>query len=181
VPVAKDSETGAAPSGALCLACGLCCNGVLFRDVELQPADDAAVLAALGLPIGGRSPRRPARLPQPCAALCADNRCRVYEIRPRRCRQFECVLLQQTGRGEVALAAALGVVRLARHRAARVRELLRMLGDTEEDQPLSRRFQRIRRRLERAGFDDATADIFAQLTLAVHELNLLLRERFYPG
>ena len=35
----------------LCLACGLCCNGVLFRDVELQDGDDLEALQKLGLTI----------------------------------------------------------------------------------------------------------------------------------
>jgi hypothetical protein len=29
--------------------------------------------------------------------------------------------------------------------------------------------------------DEATAETFSQLTLAVHDLNLQLRESFYPG
>ncbi|MEI2724527.1 MAG: hypothetical protein V9H26_13620 [Verrucomicrobiota bacterium] len=33
----------------LCPACGLCCNGVLFGDVELQRGDDAKQLAELGV------------------------------------------------------------------------------------------------------------------------------------
>ena len=31
----------------LCPSCGLCCNGVIFGDVELQAKDDAKHLAAL--------------------------------------------------------------------------------------------------------------------------------------
>jgi hypothetical protein len=173
-------ETGATASGTLCLACGLCCTGVLFRDVELQPADDAARLAARGLPVTGRSQRFPSRLPQPCAALCVDNRCRLYEVRPQRCRQFECALFQEAARGEVTLPAALRVVHLARRRAGRVRQLLGALGDPGEDQPLSRRFHRIQRRLERTPLDDSTAETFAELTRAMHELNLILQKRFLP-
>ena len=33
----------------LCPKCGLCCNGVLFADVELRKGDDAERLAELGL------------------------------------------------------------------------------------------------------------------------------------
>ena len=35
----------------LCLACGLCCNGALFKDVKLQSGDDPEQLASLGLPL----------------------------------------------------------------------------------------------------------------------------------
>ncbi len=33
----------------LCPNCGLCCNGVLFADVELRKGDDAKRLMKLGL------------------------------------------------------------------------------------------------------------------------------------
>ncbi len=165
----------------LCLACGLCCNGVLFKDVELQSGDDAKRLAAAGLPVKSRASTATTKVkfPQPCAALCADNKCRLYAERPTRCRQFECLLFQEVARGEVELSAALRTVRTAHRRAATVVELLRQLGDKNEALALSLRFQRTQRRIERALPDEETAALYADLTLAVHDLNLLLREKFY--
>jgi len=167
----------------LCLACGMCCNGVLFRDVELQPADDAAALAKLGLPV--RSVRRGdgvvTKAPQPCAALCEDNRCRIYAQRPTRCREFECLLLKAVVSGEVEVDAAMKTIRQARVRADKVLRLLRQVGDSDEHRPLSQRFNRTRRRFEAGGFDDDAVEAFADLTLAVHSLNLLLSAKFYSG
>ena len=37
----------------LCPNCGLCCNGVLFADVELRVGDDAKRLQKLGLTLEG--------------------------------------------------------------------------------------------------------------------------------
>jgi uncharacterized protein len=162
----------------LCLACGLCCNGVLFKDVELQAGDDPAHLKALGQPV--ETPRGKARFAQPCAALCPDNRCRIYDERPARCRQFECALFQAVAAGKVELPAALRVIRSAHRSAAKVRELLASLGDCDEGLALSLRFQRTKRRLERDLTDDETAERYADLTLAVHELNLHLGREFYP-
>jgi uncharacterized protein len=165
----------------LCLACGLCCNGVLFKDVELQTGDNAARLLAAGLPI--KPPRSGSRgktkFPQPCAALCGDNRCRIYAERPARCRQFECLLFQSVARGEVEISSALRTVRTAHRRAEKVRGLLRELGEENETLALSLRFQKTQRRLERDLPDEETASSYADLTLAVHDLNLLLREKFY--
>ena len=179
----------------LCLACGLCCNGVLFKDVELQPGDNAEHLRSFGLPVrearrvwrkSGRSlhskpETRNPKFPQPCAALCAGNRCRIYAGRPARCREFECALFKSVAAGETELAAALKTIRATRLRADQVRRLLRALGDADEHLALSLRFKRTRRRLEAGGFDDASADAFGELTLAVHALNVLLGSRFYPG
>ena len=167
----------------LCLHCGLCCNGVLFRDVELQRGDDAAGLAAAGLPL--RAVRRGGgtitRSPQPCAMLCADNRCHVYAARPVRCREFECALFKAVAGGEATIDAALKTIRQAHVRAEKVRRLLRLSGDEDENRPLARRFQRTRRRFESGAMDGSALESFADLTLAVHALNLLLSQKFYPG
>lgn len=177
----------------LCLACGLCCNGVLFKDVELQSGDDAERLGWLGLPIHekrrvpqktGRPPPARAKMikfPQPCAALCDGNRCRIYAERPARCREFECALFKSVAAGKTELTAALKTIRAARQRADQVRRFLRALGDIDEHLALSLRFKRTRRRLEAGGFDDTSADTFGELTLAVHALNVLLSSKFYPG
>ena len=173
---AKPSE---AVAGELCLACGLCCNGVLFRDVELQPGDDPAALLSLGATV--QRLKTKTRFPQPCVALCHDNRCRVYAERPQRCRAFECALFKAVAAGTTSTPDALRAIRTARQRAEKVRRLLRELGDADEQRPLSRRFNRMRRRFESEGLDEERADLFGQLTLAVHDLNLLLSEAFYPG
>lgn len=167
----------------LCLNCGLCCNGVLFRDVELQRGDDATKLASLGLPV--RAARRGnatvTRASQPCAMLCADNRCQIYAQRPARCREFECALFKAVVAGEVAEEPALKTILQAQARAEKVRRLLRAAGDVDEERPLTQRFQRTRRRFESGTMGESALESFADLTLAVHSLNLLLSERFYPG
>ena len=174
--VPPDDPTPTATESAvaqLCLNCGICCNGVLFRDVELQPRDAVVKLTALGLPIKNR------KFPQPCAALGADCRCRVYADRPKRCRDFDCALLQSVATGEVEVPAALRVIKQTLKRAGEVRKFLRELGDTTEHQPLSRRFRNVKRRVESGPLDEDTAATFADLSLAVHHLNVVLQQKFY--
>lgn len=161
----------------LCLSCGLCCNGVLFRDVELQPGDDAARYRSAGLAV--ESLKTKVRFPQPCGVLCADNRCRLYADRPTRCREFECGQLQAVAAGRRELTTALKTVQRARRLSERVLKLLRVLGDQDEHLPLSRRFQRTTRRLERGLADENAAADYGDLTLAVHELNHLLHSEFH--
>ena len=166
----------------LCLRCGMCCNGVLFKDVELQPGDDARHLAALGLPVRvTRSAKPKEKCAQPCAVLEADNCCRIYADRPVRCRQFECVQLKSVRAGEIDLNTAQRTIERARQRVDSVRTLLRRLGDGNEGLPLSVRFNRLKRRLERDCRDERAAEDFARLTFAMHELNLLLSTAFYPA
>ena len=165
----------------LCPACGLCCNGVIFANVGLRPGDDATRLRALGLPVcTPPSKLRPPHLNQPCAAF-DGCRCRVYADRPQYCREFECVLLKSVQAGHTEPAAALRIIRTARERADKVRLLFGALGDADDQLPLSARFRQMGKRLEERELDEETADTYAQLTLAVHDLNLLLSDAFYPG
>lgn len=155
----------------------MCCNGVLFKDVELQPGDDSAKLKRLGLPF---AKSRALKFPQPCAALDC-RRCGIYADRPSRCRDFECALLKAVAAGETEVAGALRVIRDAQRRAEKVKRLLRELGDADESRALSLRFKQMNRRFETLAFDETMTDKFGELTLAVHDLNLLLRVKFYPA
>jgi Fe-S-cluster containining protein len=175
----------------------LCCNGVIFARVQLQPEDDAAQLGSLGMQLRSQGKRTKTSLahleqsgpagttpvrffPQPCAAF-DGCRCRIYSERPVYCRQFECLLLKSVKGGHTQLAAALRIISTARERAERVRRLLRALGDADEHLPLSARFRRSAKRLERVGLDEASAAEYGELTLAVQDLNCILSEAFYPG
>ena len=164
----------------LCLACGLCCDGTLFDNVQLGPRDDAKHLRALGLPVAVTRGRVPVTFfRQPCAALCADRTCRVYADRPGQCRAFECGVFKAAQSGAISAAAALREVRKARRAAEKIRRLLRRLGDTDEHRPLAERFRRTQRRMESGAADAAAGALFAELGLAVHRFNLLAHEKFH--
>ena len=164
----------------LCLACGLYCDGTLFGHVKLGLGDDAKKFKALGLPVSVSRCQPPvARFRQPCAALCADCTCRVYTDRPLQCRIFECGVFKDAQAGRIEFAAALRLVKQARRWANKVRRLLRELGETEEHRALSERFRRTQQRMESGIADEAAGDTFAELSLAVHRLNLLTHEKFY--
>jgi Fe-S-cluster containining protein len=164
----------------LCRACGLCCDGTLFDLVKLERDDDAGKLKALGLPVSLSRGKTPvARFPQPCAALCADRSCRLYQERPWQCRTFECKLFKDAKAGRITFAGALPLVKQARRQAEQVRRLLRELGDTDEHRALGERFHRTSERMESGQADDAAKLKFADLSLAVHRLKLRLHARFY--
>jgi uncharacterized protein len=179
---------------SLCPACGICCNGVLFKDVELQPSDDAARLRGLGLGLKRRKPSSAAaragasaeaRFPrlvftQPCRAFGADDRCEIYSDRPSHCRHFDCALLMAVDAGTVAVPAARRTIRRVLELAEEVRRLLRELGDNQETLALDLRFQGLARALCAAGLDDRQAVLYGRLTLQMHDFNMLLRQAFYP-
>ena len=167
-------------SNSLCLECGLCCNGVIFADVQLMPEDNAAQLKALGLPLAPGGKGRKLKFAQPCAAF-DGCRCGIYAGRPKYCREFECLLLKSVICGQVEVEAARRIIRSARARSEKVKKLLRELGDADEHVALGHRFRRMQQRFEENVPDDKSAETFGRLTLAVHDLNVLLSEKFYPG
>lgn len=157
----------------LCLSCGLCCNGVIFADVQLQRGDNAAKLRSLGvLKTNGK------KFPQPCA-MHDCCRCSIYADRPQYCRQFECLLLQNAQEGRVTETGALRFIKAAHHKAAQVQDLLEQLGDRDATVALSKRFQAMRRKMEDGPSNAEQVEIFGLLTVAVHELNVILSEQFY--
>jgi hypothetical protein len=88
-------------------------------------------------------------------------------------------VLKAVAKGRRSVLQALELIHQARHAAGRVRELLRLLGDTEESLALSLRFHRMQAAFAQGAPNGASAVLYGELTVAVHELNLLLRDGFY--
>jgi hypothetical protein len=76
-------------------------------------------------------------------------------------------------------AQALSVIRAARARSQKVRELLRNLGDSDETAALADRFRQVTRHMERANSDERAIELYGRLTLAFHDLTQLIHEAFY--
>jgi len=127
------------PVAQLCPQCGLCCNGVLFADVELRKGDDAKRLTELGLSLKKKGRQR--AFAQPCA--CFDGKlCRIYNERPKRCRTFECGLLKRVQAGELGAGAALETITRAKRQVKKVCELLHRTGSDDGRFALSQRYER---------------------------------------
>jgi Fe-S-cluster containining protein len=153
---------------------------VLFADVQLQSKEDPKSLRAHGLKLrASRSDKSPAKLLQPCAAL-EGCRCRIYELRPAMCRQFECHLLQRAQRGELKTSQALATIKATRKRIQKVTALLEALGENSTDRPLRWRFQNCLRVAEREDGNARKTDTLAELMLEMHQLNAVLQREFLP-
>ena len=159
----------------LCQECGLCCNGVLFHTVRLQPADSAKALAALGLKLKRKKGAH--YILQPCPAW-QDCQCSIYAARPERCRLFECRQLQRIAAGETTEAAALEKIRDVQRRVAQVHELLARAGSTNAKRPLSKRCEKIMAEPLDASSDSAALALRHDLTRAMQELSAILDADF---
>lgn len=159
----------------LCPACGLCCNGVLFGDVELQRGDEAKRLQSLGVDLFRKG--RKTAFPQPCS--CFDGKiCGIYTNRPKQCRAFECGLLNRVNAGKLSPEAALKTIAETRRRADAVLQLVRELGNTDETQPLNRRYADIVAQPIDLSADEADLDRRGELMMAVARLMETLERDF---
>jgi hypothetical protein len=102
---------------SLCLSCGLCCDGTMFREVPVTH-EEARTLGARA-----RFDRNRTRMRQPCRAL-EERRCQVYADRPAKCREFSCLVLQSLERDELSEVEAREAIADVLARRARVAELL---------------------------------------------------------
>jgi len=159
----------------LCTACGMCCNGVMFHTVRMQPGDAPKELVGLGLKLKRKKGQK--FLLQPCPAF-KNSQCSIYLQRPERCRLFECRQLKRVEAGEIAETAALNAIHEARRRVDHVTELLQRAGKTDERRPLSKRFDKIMADLGANSHEPAAAALRDELALAMQELNTLLNDGF---
>ncbi len=159
----------------LCPNCGLCCNGVLFADVELQPDDNAGRLIDLGMAVKKKGMKR--AFVQPCR--CFDGTlCQIYTDRPKRCATFECGLLKLVQSGEMPAPAALKRIAAAKKLVENVRHLLHRLGDRDEQLALTKRYGRMMAQPIDVSASEDTGEARGELMLAVNDLMHVLQRDF---
>jgi len=113
---------------------------------------------------------------QPCA--CFDGKlCGIYGDRPKRCRLFECGLLKRVEAEEMTAASALKKIYEAKKRAEKVRELLRLTGQGDEQMALTHRYgEAMSAPVDMS--DEAGAGRQGELMMAVDDLMQLLQRDF---
>ena len=174
----RPTSTNMDAVATLCPKCGLCCNGVLFGDVELHAGDNAGRLRDLGLLLERRG--KVLRFSQPCS--CFDGRlCRIYEQRPKRCRSFECSLVQRVNAGTLGIEGALKAIRHVGEEVRIVRELLHKLGQRDEELPLSRRCAKVISQPIDLTASEEEIELRGELLLAISKLTNILQRDFLEG
>lgn len=161
--------------GRLCQHCGLCCNGNLFADMELQANDNIQKLTALGLKVKRKG--RHQCFPQPCPAH-DGHQCIIYRDRPERCRTFECRQLQRVEAGEILESTAQKNIGKALRSAESVTRLCRACGNQRERDPLVRRYRAVMKAPMDLAADPEAADRRGELMMAMNDLMHLLHREF---
>lgn len=107
----------------LCVACGICCDGILFSSVTVTDPSEAERARALRIPVHVVDERH--FFDQPCSAL-GDKGCSIYTERPLLCHAYRCLLLKQVDAGTMPLADAVRTVEEARRREVEIRALMNL-------------------------------------------------------
>jgi Fe-S-cluster containining protein len=107
---------------ALCMRCGLCCDGTLYGSVSVQESERAR-LERVGLHVVQRG--EVTALPQPCRAL-RGCLCSVYPDRPSTCASYECALRKEVRAGARGLVDALDAVAQVKSLMSTLREDLKI-------------------------------------------------------
>ncbi len=156
--------TSAMSLSTLCLDCGLCCDGTLFRHVVISEAERTE-LVTLGIGVGVK--RREPVMWLPCGKL--DGKCcTIYEQRPGGCRRFVCALGQRLVAKEVTLDDA-------RAQVARMHARLDALRTAFDVPPGERPL-----RWARAQIDSTTARVTEEQLAAFKRVEDLRYEVFMP-
>ena len=101
---------GPTTDAAICVGCGLCCDGTLY-DIGKLTEDEELSPRAADLHLRTVGDRRYFR--QPCR-FHNCGRCSIYEERWTVCRTFRCALLRRYQAGEIHLADARSLIEQAR-------------------------------------------------------------------
>ena len=118
--MAKALEEEPIDGSRLCLACGLCCQGLLHDWALLR---DGEVEAARRLGLRPAADQGEASFPLPCPCH-RDGRCTVYGERLSPCREYRCKLLRGYQIGRVSWEEGLRRVEQARQLVAAIQNRL---------------------------------------------------------
>jgi hypothetical protein len=108
----------------LCAACGMCCNGAVFRAVPITPGEIERLRVTPIVTSTGKT-----RLRQPCELHTGDS-CRQYDARPAICRSYSCKTLTRLVNNELTFEQSLALVRRAIEQYESLVELMRDAGWT---------------------------------------------------
>jgi Fe-S-cluster containining protein len=157
----------------LCTQCGLCCDGSIFADIELESESEKVAVEALGLEIDTDGPPL---LLLPCTGL-DGTRCSVYKNRPGRCRTFECRLLQKANAGAVSVLDAQRIIAETRAHVAALDRLCREAGEESEDLPLQERCVEVLARPGECG-DEVADHTRSKIAQGMDTMGRMLQQHF---
>lgn len=162
-------------SEKLCLSCGLCCDGALFKKVSLGATDQLDTLRAVGIEVFEEEKGRWLR--QPCAAY-KNGKCNIYDKRPKHCLQFQCKLLKRVIDDETIWKEALQLVQTTLRHKVRVESKLDSAMRNAGRNDLSGKYEQLLDSIESKADPSAFRKRYADVLLDYVSLTLQIDRHF---
>ena len=144
---------------AVCVTCGLCCDGTLFGHAELNPGEKGQLPDLIEQNVFMIGEKDYFRLP----CLYFSGRCTIYESnRAFVCGSFRCRLLSDMADGKVSPEDALETVREARLMRTGIQEAYKSFSGDEGVLPFMKIMNGLGKYLKRnsgAGFPDPAYEV----------------------
>lgn len=169
--ISPSHPTPDTPDAKLCLACGMCCNGVLHPTARLAP-QEISFADSLGMTTSYTPGNAHFHLPCPC---WQEERCSVYPLRPNVCHTYRCKLLRSLDRQTITLDVALEHLQQVQ---TLIQEIEAMIGDSRTADSI---WTRLRRFAAQRGYTHDSAQFgqdFPLLKLKASSLDWLLQRHF---
>jgi Fe-S-cluster containining protein len=162
---------------SICVGCGMCCDGTMYRRVAVEAGDRIDLLETSGFVFVTTDHTTSFR--QPCSAFGAGC-CSVYDVRPSVCRQYRCLLLRRHDAGEVSREDALALIVRTTDLRDRVRAGLTAHVDPKEPEALEGLYRLMTAKFDAEPDPAAARRHHAELLLTVAALRVILAREFEP-
>lgn len=159
----------------ICIDCGLCSDGSIFRHGPIEEGDRLEPLKRAGAEFVTIE-ATPSFL-QPCPAFTGGC-CSIYENRPAACREYRCFLLRRYEAGKVSFEEARRLITRAITLRDRVRPALTAFVAPTGSQALSRLYRLMHQKFDAMPDPTAARREVADLLLDIGALRVVLAREF---
>lgn len=170
------TQPGDTENANICIHCGLCCDGSLFKKAVIGKDDDQVFLKELGVDIISEQNKQ--FFLQPCIWL-AGTLCTLYQDQRRfkTCKNFKCKLLKRYLSNEISYQSALATINDIVKRRQNIKEFFE-IHKTTHDKGTNASFIQILKQISK--MDDLSfRKTYAKQLLDCVILEELLKRRFY--
>jgi Fe-S-cluster containining protein len=163
---------------SICVGCGMCCDGTMYRTVDVGQDDSIEILTSAGFVFTSRPEGRTSFL-QPCCAFGAGS-CAVYDSRPAVCRGYRCLLLRRYESAETTYEEAKSLISRTIALRDRVRAGLTSYVRPETSESLDKIYKLMLEKFDAEPDPAAARREQSELLFNVVALRVILAREFEP-
>ena len=156
----------------ICLACGLCCEGVLIGFVHLSKDEIPALKKIMEIEEEGGQ----GFFLQPCKKYC--DGCTIYSERPKQCGYFDCDLLTAVDKNELEFDIAVDIIEDVKQKKEVLDKKVLQLKVHLKSQSFYFKMVELKNLLEKTKATSSLSELQLDVLSDLKQLDSLLLERF---